>query len=160
MSSPPSFLPLLPGFGYSSRSGLATLLPWDSLANSSFRRWKCTGPPTLVDSGGVGAAVGYPCELCSGRLYTPFSFLPFRTPWGYGHGRGPRRGLLMDIRHAIRLCVFSAFVSLCGASAFAQGTQAPSKPFEPQVGQAGKDVVWVPTPQALVDKMLDMAQVT
>jgi len=34
------------------------------------------------------------------------------------------------------------------------------KPFEPQVGQAGKDVVWVPTPQALVDKMLDMAKVT
>lgn len=32
--------------------------------------------------------------------------------------------------------------------------------FEPKVGQAGKDVVWVPTPQALVDKMLDMAGVT
>jgi len=44
-------------------------------------------------------------------------------------------------------------------SAFAQ-TQAPAKPFEPTVGQAGKDVVWVPTPQALVDKMLDMAKVT
>jgi hypothetical protein len=28
------------------------------------------------------------------------------------------------------------------------------------VGQEGKDVVWVPTPQALVDKMLDMAKVT
>ena len=37
--------------------------------------------------------------------------------------------------------------------------QAP-KPFEPQVGQPGKDVVWVPTPEALVEKMLDMAQVT
>jgi SAM-dependent methyltransferase len=37
---------------------------------------------------------------------------------------------------------------------------ATQKPFEPQVGQAGKDVVWVPTPQALVDKMLDMAKVT
>src|SRR5688572_28090047 len=39
-------------------------------------------------------------------------------------------------------------------------TQAPTKPFEPQVGQGGKDVVWVPTPQELVDKMLDMANVT
>ena len=29
-----------------------------------------------------------------------------------------------------------------------------------EVGQAGKDVVWVPTPQALVEKMLDMAKVT
>jgi len=43
--------------------------------------------------------------------------------------------------------------------AFAQ-TQAPAKPFEPQVGQQGKDVVWVPTPQSLVDKMLDIAKVT
>jgi precorrin-6B methylase 2 len=34
------------------------------------------------------------------------------------------------------------------------------KPYEPQVGQEGKDVVWVPTPQALVDKMLDMAKIT
>ena len=32
--------------------------------------------------------------------------------------------------------------------------------FEPTVGQAGKDVVWVPTPQGLVDRMLDMAKVT
>jgi hypothetical protein len=39
------------------------------------------------------------------------------------------------------------------------GTQKP-KPFEPTVGQAGKDVVWVPTPQALVEKMLDIAKVT
>ena len=39
-------------------------------------------------------------------------------------------------------------------------TAATQKPFEPSVGQAGKDVVWVPTPQALVDKMLDMAKVT
>jgi len=40
-------------------------------------------------------------------------------------------------------------------------TQTPqAKPYEPQVGQAGKDVVWVPTPDALVDKMLDMAKVT
>jgi SAM-dependent methyltransferase len=33
------------------------------------------------------------------------------------------------------------------------------KPFEPTVGQAGKDVVWVPTPPELVEKMMDMAQV-
>ena len=32
--------------------------------------------------------------------------------------------------------------------------------FEPRVGQPGKDVVWVPTAQTLVDKMLDMAKVT
>jgi len=44
--------------------------------------------------------------------------------------------------------------------AFAQTQTAPEKPFEPVSGQAGKDVVWVPTPPALVEKMLDMAKVT
>src|SRR5688500_2718135 len=65
-------------------------------------------------------------------------------------------------------------LSLFAASAAAQATQTPpkpsttaqpqkpaaQKPYEPQSGQEGKDVVWVPTPQALVDKMLDMAKVT
>ena len=32
--------------------------------------------------------------------------------------------------------------------------------FQPQVGQEGKDVIWVPTPQTLVEKMLDMGKVT
>lgn len=41
--------------------------------------------------------------------------------------------------------------------AFAQPAE---KPYEPSVGQDGKDVIWVPTPQALVDKMLEMANVT
>jgi precorrin-6B methylase 2 len=50
-------------------------------------------------------------------------------------------------------------VLLAAASASAQ-TQTPAKPFEPTVGQAGKDVVWVPTPQALVEKMLDLAKLT
>lgn len=35
-----------------------------------------------------------------------------------------------------------------------------TKPFEPSYGQPGKDVVWVPTAQALVDRMLDMAKLT
>ncbi|HEX2332519.1 MAG TPA: class I SAM-dependent methyltransferase [Burkholderiales bacterium] len=38
--------------------------------------------------------------------------------------------------------------------------QSATSTYEPTVGQEGKDVVWVPTPQALVDKMLDMAKVT
>jgi precorrin-6B methylase 2 len=49
---------------------------------------------------------------------------------------------------------------VAATAAFAQATQQPAKPFEPTVGQAGKDVVWVPTPQVLVEKMLDMAKVT
>jgi SAM-dependent methyltransferase len=34
------------------------------------------------------------------------------------------------------------------------------KDYEPHVGQAGKDVIWVPTPDEVVDRMLRMAQVT
>src|SRR5688572_15961863 len=51
---------------------------------------------------------------------------------------------------------------LVAVSAVAQATQtAPSNtPFQPTVGQAGKDVVWVPTPQTTVDKMLELAKIT
>jgi hypothetical protein len=38
--------------------------------------------------------------------------------------------------------------------------QQKAEPFVPQVGQPGKDVVWVPTPPELVEKMLDLAKVT
>jgi len=41
-----------------------------------------------------------------------------------------------------------------------QQAKPPAKPFEPYSGQPGKDVVWVPTPPELVEKMLDMAKVT
>jgi hypothetical protein len=43
---------------------------------------------------------------------------------------------------------------------FAANAAAMGAEYEPQVGQEGKDVVWVPTPQALVDKMLEMAKLT
>lgn len=42
----------------------------------------------------------------------------------------------------------------------ASAQPARDKPFEPHVGQAGKDVIWVPTPDDVVDRMLRMAQVT
>ena len=61
----------------------------------------------------------------------------------------------MTTRRAI---LFLAMLTFTASAALAQATG--QKPFEPQVGQAGKDVVWVPTPQAVVDKMLDMARVT
>src|SRR5688500_9798756 len=63
----------------------------------------------------------------------------------------------MTTRRVISFLAAAAFAIVAG-TADAQTTG--QKPFEPQVGQAGKDVVWVPTPQAVVDKMLDMAKVT
>ena len=51
-------------------------------------------------------------------------------------------------------------LSLLAAIALALPAAAQQKPYEPQVGQAGKDVIWVPTPDEVVDRMLRMAQVT
>ena len=57
-------------------------------------------------------------------------------------------------------------VALAPAHARAQAQAQPqpqtqeTKPFQPSVGQAGKDVIWVPTPQELVDKMMELGKVT
>jgi len=52
------------------------------------------------------------------------------------------------------------FAALLAALLVASGAAAQQQKFEPQVGQAGKDVIWVPTPDDVVDRMLTMAQVT
>jgi SAM-dependent methyltransferase len=52
---------------------------------------------------------------------------------------------------ALTACVF-------GACALAQDPSA--KGYQPQIGQAGKDVVWVPMPEEQLEKMLDMGRVT
>ena len=66
---------------------------------------------------------------------------------------------LSFIRRSLFRCVaLAAAVLVAAAPALAQ--QAGESTFKPQVGQAGKDVVWVPTPDALVAAMLDMAKVT
>ena len=52
------------------------------------------------------------------------------------------------------LAFLASFALLFSAPAFAQ------QKFTPQVGQAGKDVIWVPTPSEIVQRMLTMAQVT
>jgi hypothetical protein len=54
-----------------------------------------------------------------------------------------------------------ALIAVVSLVASVAAAQTPSvAPFEPKVGQAGKDVVWVPTPDALVQRMLDVAKVT
>jgi precorrin-6B methylase 2 len=65
----------------------------------------------------------------------------------------------MTVYRLIHRGMLTVALVLGGAAAFAQAP-ATQKPFEPSVGQQGKDVVWVPTPDALVAKMLDMAKVT
>jgi SAM-dependent methyltransferase len=51
-------------------------------------------------------------------------------------------------------------VLLAGAATASAADQGSEAFYEPIVGQEGKDVVWVPTPQVLVEKMLDMVGVT
>jgi len=57
------------------------------------------------------------------------------------------------------LVVLSAFAA-AGLPACSKAPGWLSTEYEPVPGQPGKDVIWVPTSQALVEKMLDMAEVT
>jgi len=64
--------------------------------------------------------------------------------------------MLLAARHAAGVLLIA-----CSTLAIAQAQRAPAtSSFEPEVGQPGKDVVWVPTPQAVVDKMLDLTRVS
>ncbi|HEX2830765.1 MAG TPA: class I SAM-dependent methyltransferase [Burkholderiales bacterium] len=61
----------------------------------------------------------------------------------------------------VRRLAAVAFVSLFAATGLAHaGEKKKAEEFTPTVGQEGKDVVWVPTSQALVNRMLDMAKLT
>jgi precorrin-6B methylase 2 len=74
----------------------------------------------------------------------------------------------MNIRRSLTAVALAGSMVVCGPAVmegvgfspavYAQAQQPT--PFEPVVGQPGKDVVWVPTPESLVEKMLDMAAVT
>ena len=66
--------------------------------------------------------------------------------------------MLNALRH-LRPLITAVALLLPAAAALAQA-QPATKPFEPFSGQPGKDVVWVPTSQAMVDRMLDIAKVT
>ncbi len=60
---------------------------------------------------------------------------------------------MLSVRHVVQGLV-AVLVSSAVVSA------QPAAPQEPVLNQKGKDVQWVPTPPVLLDKMLDMAQVT
>jgi len=51
-------------------------------------------------------------------------------------------------------------VSLLTAALLALPAAAPAADYQPQPYQEGKDVIWLPTPNELVTKMLDLGQVT
>ena len=64
----------------------------------------------------------------------------------------PRPARRRPVAAARALCL--AATALAASTALAQAPE-----YEPQIGQPGKDVIWVPTPWPLVERMLTMAQV-
>jgi SAM-dependent methyltransferase len=74
----------------------------------------------------------------------------------------------MGTARALRLVLIAVWFATTGVGAYAQAlpipNRKPPKPTtekpSPKLGQPGKDVVWVPTPQPAVEKMLDLAKVT
>jgi hypothetical protein len=56
--------------------------------------------------------------------------------------------------------IAATILTLAAAIAPIAAHSQTAKEFEPVVGQEGKDVIWVPTPQSLVERMLEMAKTT
>ena len=57
-----------------------------------------------------------------------------------------------DFAHGVALSLLLGWIAACGAAAQPAGG-------EPTIGQPGKDVIWVPTPEKAVERMLTIAQV-
>jgi hypothetical protein len=65
-------------------------------------------------------------------------------------------GLKLTVRVRLSDGTLALMVALKAAATIAQEAHA----YQSQLNQPGKDVQWVPTPPALVEKMLDMAHLT
>jgi SAM-dependent methyltransferase len=65
----------------------------------------------------------------------------------------------MKITSRSRVCAALLTAALAWPAA-AHAQQAGAEPYKPSVGMAGKDAVWVPTSEALVQKMFDLAKLT
>ena len=65
----------------------------------------------------------------------------------------------MKLSDGVNRSLFLALLSFSVLSLYSQD-QTKSSGYVPHVGQPGKDVIWVPTPYELVNKMLELAGVT
>jgi 2-polyprenyl-3-methyl-5-hydroxy-6-metoxy-1,4-benzoquinol methylase len=63
--------------------------------------------------------------------------------------------LIMKLYRFLLYVLLTSWLNLALAS-----TTTPAAEYKPQVGQEGKDVIWVPTPEGLIDKMLAAAKVS
>ena len=60
----------------------------------------------------------------------------------------------------MRARILTSFLVLLASAVTATAQQTTTEPFVPRSGQPGKDVVWVPSPPQMVDKMMEVAKVT
>jgi len=63
--------------------------------------------------------------------------------------------LIMKLSRFLFYVLLASWLNLAFAS-----TTTNSAEYKPRVGQEGKDVIWVPTPEGLIDKMLEAAKVS
>ena len=61
--------------------------------------------------------------------------------------------------YRVCLAVLLCLLVVCAPASSAQ-TAPAQEPYTPKVGQEGKDAVWVPTSDAMVERMLDHARIT
>jgi hypothetical protein len=66
----------------------------------------------------------------------------------------------MSLIRSSAAIAFAGVLATMSVAADARDRSECDRDYKPQVGQAGKDVVWVPTPDEVVQRMLRMAKVT
>lgn len=66
----------------------------------------------------------------------------------------------MSLIRSSAAVAFAGVLATMSVAADARDRSECDRDYKPQVGQAGKDVVWVPTPDEVVQRMLRMAKVT
>lgn len=66
----------------------------------------------------------------------------------------------MIVRASGLIKLLLAIAVVIGAAPVSAQTKAAEEAYAPQRGQPGKDVMWIPTPQGLIDRMLEVARVT
>lgn len=67
---------------------------------------------------------------------------------------------MIRMKLTVSLCLSTGALALVVALGAVSTTAQEAQPYQPQLNQPGKDVQWVPTPPALVEKMLDLAHLT
>jgi hypothetical protein len=74
--------------------------------------------------------------------------------------------LIMNLSRVLLPILMTSWLNVACASTTATpaantaGPKPATTAYEPVRGQAGKDVIWIPTPEGLIDKMLSTAKVT